>query len=446
MAASVRVVRPRHASRPLRRRVLSVIGTSVAAIVGFSAVSGAAYMQLTMGSMETHDVDSLVRSDPDSTVAPQDEVPTDFAANKPINIAIIGSDQRDGVNAEIGGAAHHTTMLNDVTMVMHISADRERIEVVSIPRDSRVRISDCKMYDGSTVRGWTGRINTALANGGKNGNRGEAAACVMRTITDATGVEFNGHFMMVDFNGFQNMVDAIDGIPMCVPRDMRSAKANLDLEAGPQVLDGETALAFARARTGTGLGDGTDLMRINRQQELLENTARKALGMNLLTDVPQLTQFVRAGAESLTLDDSLASINNIVGLGYSLRDFDTANLTFATVPWEYAGDGTGHVLWKEEEAAAMWQSIVDDVPLVLPSDDEAELDELVPDPVTTPGVTAAAATDSGSATSDATGSGATGSTDSTPDVASRASEPAPATASEPARESQEDILASCVVD
>lgn len=425
MAASARATRPRHASRPLRRRVLTTVSVAVAAIVGFSAVSAAAYLQLTVGAIETHDVDSLLHPDPNSTVEPKDETPTDFAANEPINIAIIGSDQRDGVNADIGGAEDHTTMLNDVTMVMHISADRTRIDVVSIPRDSRVRISDCKMYDGTVVKGWTGKFNNALANGGKNGNRGEAAACVMRTITDLTGVEFNGHFMLVDFNGFQSMVDSLGGIPMCIPHDMRSAKANLDLKAGAQVLNGHDALAFARARTGTGLGDGTDLMRIDRQQQLLTNTARKALGMNLLTDVPQLTKFVRAGAESLTLDDELAGINNIVGLAYSLRNFDTDNLTFVTVPWEYSGDGT--VVWKEDEAAALWQAIIDDVPLPLPEDEQADTDHDTTEPATTPGATGGWSSAPGSSVNTAT-------------------TPTPAADVQPVRESEDDILASCVID
>src|SRR5690554_3807081 len=138
MAASVRVMRPRHASRPLRRRVLGIVATSVAAVLGFSAVSGAAYVQLTMNSVETHDVDALLGPDPDSTVEPKEAVPTDFAANQPINIALIGTDERSGVNADIGGGRNITGMRGDTTMMMHISADRTRVEVVSIPRDSRV--------------------------------------------------------------------------------------------------------------------------------------------------------------------------------------------------------------------------------------------------------------------------------------------------------------------
>ncbi|MFN3866438.1 MAG: LCP family protein [Demequina sp.] len=411
MPAQTRPVRPRHASRAVHRRVLGTVAAAAAALLGFATVGGATYMQLTVGAFETHDVSSLLQPDADSTKEPRPEGPSDFAPGQPVNIAVIGTDERNGENGEIGGFVAEG-MRGDTTMVIHISADRTRIEVVSIPRDSRVRISDCQLFDGTTVKGWTGKFNIALSNGGQNGNRGEGAACVMRTINDLTGVEFNGHFMMVDFSGFQKMVDSLGGIPMCIPHDMYSSKAKLDLEAGPQVLDGETALAFARARTGTGLGDGTDLMRIERQQELLTNTARKVLGSNLFTDVPELTQFVRSAAESLTVDNDLANVNNIIGLAYSLRNFDTANLVFATVPWEYAGDSSGDVLWREEEAAAMWQAIVDDVPIGLPEPD----DEPTAEP--SPGATVSPVPSP------------------TPD---------PTMTPGPVRETQEDILEGCVV-
>ncbi|MFW2513109.1 LCP family protein [Demequina sp. SO4-13] len=414
MPAPTRPVRPRHASRAVHRRVLGTLAAASAAILGFAAVGGATYMQLAVGAFETHDVSSLLVSEADSTKDPESTGPNDFAAGEALNIALIGTDERDGENAEIGGLAELEGMRGDTTMVLHISADRSRVEVVSIPRDSRVRISDCQMFDGTTVTGWTGKFNIALANGGQNGNRGEGAACVMRTITDLTGVDFNGHFMMVDFSGFQKMVDSLGGIPMCIPQDMYAPKANLDLTAGPQVLDGETALAFARARTGSGLGDGTDLMRIERQQELLTNTVRKVLGANLLTDVPELTQFTRSAAESLTVDTELARVNNIVGLAYSLRNFDTQNLVFATVPWEYAGDGSGDVLWKEAEAAAMWESIANDTPIVLDEPDAG--------PTTEP------------------------STSATPSPTTSASAtPGPSTTPEPKRETEQEILDSCVM-
>ncbi|GIG55382.1 LCP family glycopolymer transferase [Demequina activiva] len=418
--ASRRRALARHASHAPRHRALTVMGTAVAAILGFTVVAGASYALLAQGALDRQDIGALT-APTNAEGEPQEAAePTDFAAGEPINILLIGSDERNGQNGNIGGFVTDG-MRGDTTMVMHISGDRTRIDVMSIPRDLRVRISDCQLFDGSVVPGWTGKFNIAFANGGVNGDRAEAAACAMRTVTDFTGIEFNNHYVVIDFAGFIGMIDALDGVPMCIPQDMSSSKANLELEAGPQVLDGTTALAFARARTGVGLGDGTDLMRIDRQHELLTNTARKALGMNLLTDVPELTQFMRAGAESLTLDPQLGSITNLAGLAYHLRGFDTSNLTFTTVPWSYAGDGSGDVVMNEYEAQQMFQSIVDDVPL--PGEEpEAE-------PSQTP-------------SADPSGEPSAAPTIS----ATPSSTPVPSpTATEPLRETQAEILASCEV-
>ncbi|WP_084129330.1 LCP family protein [Demequina sp. NBRC 110055] len=409
--------------------MLAAVASGVAAVAGFAVVYGGTSALLLQGSFDTHDTSSLLASGEGET-AVVDDSPNDFAAGQPLNIVLIGTDERNGENAEIGGDVAGG-MRGDTTMVMHISADRERIDVVSIPRDSRVRISDCRMYDGEVIPGWTAKFNTALANGGRNGDRGEGAACVMQTIMDLTGVDLGGHFVMVDFSGFEDMVDAIDGVPMCITQDMRSKKANLDLTAGAQVLDGETALAFARARTGTGLGgDGTDLARIERQQELLTNTARKVLGMNYLTDVSELTQFVRAGAESLSMDSEMGSLNNIIGLAYSLRNFETSNLNFYTVPWHYPGDGKGDVVWTEPEATAMWQALIDDVPIES-TDPTVENPTADPEPSAEPSVTASP---------DATASAEPSSTPS-----ATATTPTPSVSPSPLRETQDEILDGCVI-
>lgn len=360
---STRVIRSRarHGARKPSRGFLVGFLSTVTAIAGFGLVFGTAYWANTQNAIERFDV-AEIASGTNGTVD-EPYVPTDFAANEPINIVLIGTDERNDENAEIGGDVADG-MRGDTTMVMHVSADRDRMDVVSIPRDSRVQISDCQLYDGSIVKGWTAKFNVALANGGINGDRGEAAACVMRTIEDLTGVNLNGHFVMVDFAGFEDMVDAMDGVPMCIEQDMYSPKANLDLEAGPQILDGETALAFARARTGTGLGgDGSDLSRIDRQQELLTNLATKTLDSNVLTDLPQLTQLLKAGAESVSMDSELGKIDNLVGFANSLRSFQTENLNFVTVPWRYAGDGSGDVLWDEPAATQMWEELANDQPL-----------------------------------------------------------------------------------
>ena len=428
--ASRHHVHARHASRPVRHRALTALGSAVAAVMGFVMVAGTSYALLAQGAFDRQDIGMLTAPTDDAGEPVEEPEPTDFAAGEPINILMIGSDERNGENGEIGGFVADG-MRGDTTMVMHISGDRQRIDVMSIPRDLRVRVSDCQLFDGSVVPGWTGKFNIAFANGGVNGNRAEAAACAMRTVTDLTGIDFNGHYVVVDFAGFIDMIDALDGIPMCIPQAMSSGKADLELDAGPQVLDGTTALAYARARTGIGLGDGTDLMRIDRQHELLTNTVRKALGMNLLTDVPELTQFVRAGAESLTLDEQLGSITNIAGLAYHLRGFETENLTFTTVPWAYAGDGSGDVVMRELEAQVMFDQLNSDLPLTDPDEPEA------PDAPSTPSPTPDA--------SPGTSQSPAASGDPTPPVEPTTTPTASPAPTEPLRETQEEILASCEV-
>lgn len=328
----------------------------MAGAVGFAIVMGFTYVQQIQSRLDAgaKDISSLLVSTAEPTASTPtptaDEGPADPAAGRALNILLIGSDIRDGVNGDIGGRVTEG-MRSDTTLVMHISADRTRVEFLSIPRDSRVRIADCKMFDGSTVRGWEAKFNTAFANGGQQGDPAEGAACTMKTITEITGLTFD-HYAVVDFAGFRNMVDAVGGVPMCIEERVRSSKAHLSLKPGAQVLDGKTALAWARARTGTGLGDGTDLMRIDRQQELMNNLARKALGLNLLTDAGAATLLIKAAAESMSMDPELASVSYLLGLAYSLRSIDTDQIVFETVPWQYAGDKSGDVLWKE---SAVWK-------------------------------------------------------------------------------------------
>ena len=417
--------RLRHASRLPSRRVLAALLATVAAAAGFGVVFVETSLARIDGSFTTQDISALLPTTaPESDDEGSDD-PVDAAAGKALNILLMGSDSREGDDNQELGKGDVGGMRNDTTIIMHISADRSRVEMVSIPRDSRVAISDCQMLDGSTVRGWTGKFNIAFANGGQNGNAAEAAACVATTVYDLTGILVD-HYAVVDFSGFVDMVDALDGVPMCVTQDIYSPKAHLELEAGAQVLDGETALAWARARTGTGLGDGTDLMRIDRQQELLTNMARKALGLNLLTDATKGTQFITAAASAMTMDPTFGDSHYLLGLAWSLRNFDTSNLYMTTVPWQYAGDSSGDVLWKSEEAAEVFAALKSD----------RSLQELL-EPETTDDAT----TGSSSGGTDA---GSSGDASATPSPsASTSSEPS--VTPSPERETQQEILADCVI-
>ena len=348
--------RVRHGTRQVEHPVARYLGIVIAVIVGFTLVYYQTFAGQVQGAINVQDNSGLIDKLPSEE--PEEEAPTDGSAGQAVRLLLMGSDVRDGANADIGGSFEG--MRNDTTMVMNISADRSRVEVVSIPRDSIVTIPDCRLNDGTVVRGWTGKFNIAFANGGRQGDPSEAAACVQNTVQQMSEVPID-HYVVVDFTGFIDMVDALGGVPMCIPERIESDKADLELDPGAQILDGTTALGFARMRTAE-VGDisGSDLQRISRQQELLHQTARTALAKNMLTDIGELTQFIRAGAESLTMDTELGQTDYMLGLAYSLRNIDPANITFTTVPWEYDADYNVEI---QPEVEQLWDDLRNDQPL-----------------------------------------------------------------------------------
>jgi len=371
----------RHSGRETRHSVARVLAVVVSAVLGFVIVFAQSFTGSVSASIEATDITSLVTKTPEAP-------PVDSDAGEPLNILLMGSDVRTGENADIGGDVAEG-MRNDTTIIAHISGDRSRIDLVSIPRDLQVPISECTLFDGTVVPGWTDDFNVAFSNGGQQGNAAEAAACVINTIHDVFDLRVD-HYAVVDFVGFIDMVDALGGVPMCIPERIVSSKAQLELDAGPQVLDGETALAYARLRTAE-VGDvsGSDLQRISRQQQLLEATFRAALSKNLLTDAAALTQFVKAGAESLSTDEELASPTYLIGLAYSLRGIGADDLTFETIPWRYTEDFLNVEM--TEDAEVMLDDLRNDRPLSVSAEgdassewDDGRADDATDDPSASP--------------------------------------------------------------
>ena len=327
---------------------LSFIGTGAAT----------AYVRL-QNNIQGVDIEHLLGDDRPEAVATPD--PDDPNQGMPVNILVLGTDSREGSEAVV--ADGEEGQRSDTTIVMHISADRQRVELVSIPRDSLVDIPDCIREDGSTSRPQNyAMFNSAYSIGGESGLVSDAAACTQRTVEQNTGVRID-HFIVVNMSGFVNMVDAVGGVPMCIPEEVYSPKANnLHLQAGNQRLDGVTALSYARARTGTGLGDGSDTNRIGRQQELLAATAREVLSKNLLTDVPELIRFLTAATQSLTVSSGLSSITDMAGLALSLKGLGSGGITFLTVPWVPAQTDANRVVWTDD-ADRVWANLAGDLPV-----------------------------------------------------------------------------------
>lgn len=348
-------VNPRHASTLRRHTVLRIIALGAAALLLFVGTGVATAYFTFNGNLKTADVTKLLGERPTQAPAP----PGDPSAGLPQNILLLGSDTRSGDNAAIGGA--NGGMRSDTSIIIHISADRSRVELISIPRDSWVKIPSCLRTNGTKSAPATTKFNAAFAYGAESGSVTDAAACTIKTVESLTHVLIND-FVVVDFAGVVSMVDALGGVPMCVPNNMSSPDSGLNVKAGLQTFDGTTAIAFARSRKGPGLGDGSDTGRITRQQDLLGATIRQAQSKNLLTDAGALYKFLNAATSSLTTSPGLASIPKLVGLVYSLRGLQAKDVTFVTVPWRPLPADPNNVEWLPA-ADTIWANLNADRPV-----------------------------------------------------------------------------------
>jgi LCP family protein required for cell wall assembly len=292
---------------------------------------------------------------------------------EPINVLLMGSDTRQGSNSKgYGDKDVLDGARSDTTILLHISGDRSRAFAVSIPRDSLVDLPVCKTAEGTIGGGNEARFNEAFDIGGPG--------CSVKAVQQLTGISID-HYVVVDFTGFKGVVNALDGVEICLKKDVFDRESKLDLSAGTQVVKGEEALAFVRARKT--LGDGSDISRIDRQQEFLSAAIRKATSAGVLTNPAQLHSVLTAGTKSLTVDPALADFDALKDLALNASAVEPSNITFATVPFTYNDDG-GTISWIPSEAQELWTAIREDQPWPPPPTDGADGQPLFvgPDEVT----------------------------------------------------------------
>lgn len=272
---------------------------------------------------------------------------------EPLNILVMGSDTREGAGNNIdnltGGGAR-----SDTTILFHLSADRERAYGVSIPRDSLVTRPTCKSESGESIPGGTDVMwNEAFSVGGP--------ACTIRQLEQITGV-FVDHFVVVDFAGFEDMVDAIDGVEVCIPEDINDPAHGINIPAGTREIEGREALNYVRARYT--LGDGSDIGRISRQQAFMSSMVNKVVSAGVLARPDRLVRFLNAATNSLTVDPGLENVAKIADLGLQFRGIGLDRVQFVTVPFEYdqREEYRGRVSWLPE-ADELWAKIAADEPL-----------------------------------------------------------------------------------
>lgn len=337
---------------------------SVVGVLAFGSAAGATVYHDAISQIDVQDLDGLVAEQ----VKPKD--PSDPFKDEPVNLLLMGTDIRDGSNADIAGTV--TGMRSDTTMLVHISADREWIEIVSLPRDTFVDIPSCQLPDGSQTLPHRNKFNASFEVGSGDTSLKHAAACTINTVNAITGVTVTNH-AVVKMNGVIDVVNAIGGVKMCLPEalhgDPRSAR--IDLEAGENRLDGETAIQFLRVRKGTGMGLdlGSDLTRIKRQQAFINATLRQILSAETLADPTKTFRLIKAALGSLSADPDIADPGKVAGLAWSLREIEKRNIVMTQIPVYDTTEGTTAGLGWYPEATEIFQRMAADQPpeqVVLP--------------------------------------------------------------------------------
>ncbi|MFB6944847.1 LCP family protein [Streptomyces sp. NPDC056237] len=275
-------------------------------------------------------------------------------SSKGQNVLVIGSDSRAGENSGLGGGTGAVGR-SDTAFLLHVYGDHRHAVAVSIPRDSLVDIPACKLPGG----GWTAPQHAVMFNGAFS--MGETVegnpACTQNTVEHLTGLRVD-HTVVVDFAGFSALTSAVGGVPVCLPHDIhqrdlspeRPTRGARIFAKGPQTVSGQRALDYVRLRHG--IGDGSDMGRIKRQQAFVASLIRKvkSQGLNPGTLLP----LADAATEAMTVDPGLGSADRLLSFAMSMKNIDLHNTKFVTVPWRYEG---ARVAIVEPDADALWAAL-----------------------------------------------------------------------------------------
>ncbi|GAB2606379.1 LCP family protein [Pseudactinotalea suaedae] len=322
---------PPRGGRPSRGRqaVAIMVGVLVVVVGGIAGVLGMLQHRIT-SHLEYID-------DPFDTLTnrPIEDAPASGEL-APLNVLLLGSDSR--ISAGDPGQWEYGAQRTDAIMLVHISGDRESVQVMSIPRDSWVPIPGHG----------TNKINAAYSFGGP--------PLMIETVEQLTGVRID-HFAIADFESFAALTDSLGGVEINVGTAF--VGHGVRLEAGPQVLTGEQALAYVRERYEL---PGGDFDRVKRQQNWIRAILRSTFERDVLTDPFALTSLLETAASAVMVDENL-SVGTMRSLALSMRDVRPGDLTFLTVPLDGTGwseDGQSIVLLDQEPFDALMDAVATD--------------------------------------------------------------------------------------
>lgn len=330
--------RRRKAPSTGRKALRATAWTAAGVVVLGGAGAGFVYFKLN-GNLRSVDLNQALGTDRPEKIDNGSE-----------NILVLGSDTRAGTNKKLGGGTDDGSARSDTAMIVHVYEGHKRASVVSIPRDTLVDRPECTDTKGTAHPAATAvMFNEAYSTGG--------AACAVKTVESITGIRMD-HYLEVDFEGFQQLIGDLGGVRITTTKDIHDKQSHLDLEAGPHTLDGEQALGLVRTRHG--VGDGSDLGRIQLQQAFIKALIDQVKHVGVFTNPKKLYDLADTATKAVTTDSDLGSVNSLIDFAGGLKGISSSHMKMVTMPVQYDPANPNRVLLDTAKAQLVWQALRND--------------------------------------------------------------------------------------
>ena len=264
------------------------------------------------------------------------------AAGAGSNWLITGSDSRQGLSRKQEHKYHTgidvSGQRSDTILLLHIPGNGGPAVLVSLPRDSYVKIPG---------NGWN-KLNAAYSFGGPK--------LLAETVQNATGLRIE-HYMGIGFGGLVNVVDSVGGVTMCFKHPLHDTASGLHLKKGCQTLSGGKALSFVRTRHNFA---SQDLQREQNQRVFMKALLSKLTSPGVMFNPFSVVPAALGSVGALSVDDG-THLNQLISVAFALRQPETTTVPIANSNLSTAaGDA---VQWNSAQAGRLFHDLNTDTPV-----------------------------------------------------------------------------------
>jgi LCP family protein required for cell wall assembly len=274
------------------------------------------------------------------------------------NILVLGSQTRQGQHGHFGQRFTPGYVSNsDNLLLVHLDVTHTHATVLSIPRDTMVYEPACRARVPQIGTGILGPYSSTIIDGALNIG---GPTCAVRTVEDLTGIKLD-HFVEFNFNSFRTMVDALGGVPVCVPKTgLHDPATGINLSPGVHKVTYNQALAYVRTRHVLGgPGAGGDLPRIKLQQAFISSVLQQVNSTGLLTNSLSLYHIASIATKALTIDQGMGSISSLLHFARSLVGLRPKNVSLVTMPTITDPADQNRLLPQQPQDDVLFQMILD---------------------------------------------------------------------------------------